>query len=82
VISNEEIEAYILRRGVIWPSITNVRPKYARWQTFLASRGVDSLDPRIQNKVMNLIINQESSVSDSATRHRLRSESGIRPPKP
>jgi hypothetical protein len=82
MVSHEEMETYMLRRGVLTPSIDRVRSKFPRWQRLLAKMGVESLDPLVPNKVMNLIISQESSVSDSATKHRLRNESGIRPPKP
>ena len=82
MVSDEEFVAYFLRRGILQPSIDRVRPKFSRWRTRLATMGVGSLDPRVANKAMNLIINQESPVSDSATEHRLRNESGIRPPKP
>lgn len=82
MVSDEELVAYLLFRGVTQPSIDKVRPKFPRWRRRLTEMGVQSLEPLVPNKVMNLIINQESSVSDSATKHRLRNESGIRPPKP
>lgn len=72
----------MLPRGITQPSIDRVRPKFPRWRRFLATKGVDSLNPLVPNKFMNLLINQESLVPDSATEHRLRNESGVRPPKP
>jgi hypothetical protein len=82
MVSNEEIDAYALHRATVWPSIEKIRLKYARWSNFLATQRVDSLDPLVRNKWMNLIIVQESSVATSETKHRLRNECGIRPPKP
>ena len=81
VVSEEDIVTYLLRRGMTQPSIDKFRPDFPRWCNRLAEMGVDSLDPLVPNKAMNLIINQASPVSDSATKHRLRNESGIRPEK-
>jgi hypothetical protein len=82
MVSDEEFVSYFLRRGILQPSIDRVRHKFPRWRTRLATMGVHDLDPLVPNKVMNLVINQESPVSDRETKHRLRNESGIRPPKP
>lgn len=86
MVSDEEILAYLLRRGILWPSIAMVRRDFPRWRTRLSMMGVSSLDPLVTNKTMNLIINQAikkaSPVYDRSTNHRLRNESGMRPPKP
>ena len=82
MVSDDEFVAYMLQRSITQPSIDRVRPKFSRWRRFLATKGVHSLDPLVPNKLMNLLINQESPVSNSATKHRLRDESGVRPPKP
>lgn len=82
MVSEEELLAYMLPRGILQPSIDRHRSKFLRWRTFLATNRVHSLDPLVQNKLMNLLIQQASPIADSATKHRLRNESGIRPPKP
>ncbi len=82
MISDEDFEAYMLSRAITQPSIDSIRPDFPRWRKFAAMMGVYTLDPLVQNKVVNLLINQASPLADSATKHRLRNENGIRPPKP
>ena len=82
MVSDQEFTTYLLRRGILQPSIDKVRFKFPRWRRFLAEMGVNSLDPLVSDKKMDLIINQASPVSDSATIHRLHNESLVRPWKP
>jgi hypothetical protein len=88
VISDEDFVAYLVRLAIVWPSIEDLRPIFPRWRSFLAERSVVSLNPAQAkndartNDLMRLLINQASSVSDSATKHRLRNTTGVRRSKP
>lgn len=85
VISNEDFIAYLTRAALVWPSIEKLQPAFQRWRDFLAETGVVSLSPRHvdndakTNNLMSLLVNQASSVSDSAAKHHLRNMTAIRP---
>lgn len=85
MISDEDLIGYLTRAGLVWTSIEELQPTFPRWRDFLSEKGVKSLNPRhsdndaITNNLMSLLINQASSVSDSASKHHLRNMTGIRP---
>lgn len=85
MISDDDFIDYLLRTAIVWPSIEELRRDFPRWRRFLTEQGVESLspvhadDPATTNNLMSLLINQTSSISDSATKHRLRDMTHVRP---
>jgi hypothetical protein len=86
--SNDEIEEWLYRSGLIASSVTALRPDFPRWRRQLLARGVSRIPLSLRSadggealatNMLSLLVRQASDERNPAIEHNLRNLVGARP---